>query len=46
VTEFLEVILTDELQRAFRNWIERFKNVIAAEGALHPRKYPACHCLM
>jgi hypothetical protein len=45
VTEILNGISTDELQRVFRSWIERVENVIPAEGAIHPRKYSACHYL-
>jgi hypothetical protein len=31
VAEILNEISTDELQRVFRNWIERIENVITAE---------------
>jgi histone-lysine N-methyltransferase SETMAR len=33
VTEILNRISTDELQRVFRSWIERVENVITAEGS-------------
>jgi hypothetical protein len=46
VSEILNFISRDELQRVFRSWIERIEKVIAAEGGLHPGKYPACHYLM
>jgi hypothetical protein len=32
VTEILNGISTDELQRIFRSWIERVENVITTEG--------------
>jgi hypothetical protein len=46
VTEFLNGISIGELQRVFRSWIARVENIIAAEGAMHPHKCPACHYLM
>jgi hypothetical protein len=32
VTEMLNGISTDELQRVFRSWIERVENIITVEG--------------
>jgi hypothetical protein len=46
VTQILNGVSTDELQHVFRSWIEHVENVITAEGAVHPSKYPACHYLM
>jgi hypothetical protein len=46
MTEILNGISTDELQRVSRSWIERVENVITPEWAIHPRKGPVCHYLM
>jgi hypothetical protein len=46
VTEYLNGISTEELQRVFHSWIERVKNLITAEGEIDPSKYPPCHYLM
>jgi hypothetical protein len=46
VTESLNGISTDELQRVFRSWVERIGNVIPAERVMHPTKYLACYYLM
>jgi hypothetical protein len=46
VTESSNMISTEELQGVFRSWIERVESIIIAKGAMHPRKYLACHYLM
>jgi hypothetical protein len=46
VTEILKRISTGDLQRIFRSWIELVENVIPAEGAMPPSKYPAFHYLI